>query len=89
MQLCEQYDTLMTEWEKKVEKWETSGKKRSVRFDFYSDGGGGTGVNVTVSVFPFAVRTKDSKSRELFEKLFPELRTKRDQLRDQAERFNK
>ena len=38
---------------------------------------------------PCVVRTKDCKSRELFEKLFPELRTKRDQLREQAERFNK
>lgn len=29
-------------------------------------------------------RNRDSRNKELFEKVFPEIRTKRDQLRDQA-----
>ena len=34
-------------------------------------------------------RARDSRNRELFEKLFPELRSKRDQLKEQAERFSR
>lgn len=44
-------------------------------------------VPLTSSTWPY--RARDARNKELFEKLFPELRTKRDQLRDQAERFSR
>ena len=40
------------------------------------------GRSFTIS-FSF-IRNRDSRSKELFEKVFPELRSKRDQLRDEA-----
>ena len=36
------------------------------------------------TIFFSFIRNRDSRSKELFEKVFPELRSKRDQLRDEA-----
>lgn len=59
--LCTEYDDKMNNWERKVEKWENSQKKKN----------------------------HDIRDKEIFEKVFPELRSKSDQLRDQAERFSR